>query len=165
MIWLRVDPHVDLLPVALADGDDDAAVEVWVLEPEADNVHHVDLDPAAAVRPQLDLGGLLLGEEGVVVLVDGDVVEVDPGVLVLGAGGAGEVDPDVGLGDLSPGVLELVGGHVEVLNVPVLVLRRDLVAVGWKRGKRERADTKFCCRIFISSGFSSSIALQFFLCK
>ena len=55
MLWLRVNADVDLFPVALVDGDDQAAVEVGVLEPETHDVQNVDLHPAAAVQAEVNL--------------------------------------------------------------------------------------------------------------
>ena len=43
------------------------------------------------------------------VLVQADVIEVDPGLGVFGGGGLGNVDPEVGTGDLAPVVHQLGG--------------------------------------------------------
>ena len=86
--------------------DHEAEVVGRVLQPLADHVPDVDVDPASGILKQLDLRGLFsnhydliverssvlylcrprLLEEGVACLVDGNVVSVNPGIEVIRVG-------------------------------------------------------------------------------
>ena len=89
-----------------------------MLQPVHHHLQQLDVDPAAAVDPQPDLGVDDLLRDRVLGPVQVDRVNLDEGVLIVDLGGLGQKHPQIGRHDPLRVLPELVGlGEVEVEQV------------------------------------------------